>query len=191
MTAGKDTTVAARVHVDLRADVERAVVVNGDADLSVLVRRALRNEADRILGNGPAGANGLFAPGPGAARRNDPATAKAAAAAVAPRRGSQRHRALELIAAAGDDGMTADEVIRELERIAERGGYYGPAVNGVARRVTDLLQAGAIAAKRDESVDADGGHWHYGYPAVTRLTRHGAQATVYVATEKGHAWLRS
>lgn len=179
MTAQHDVTVAARVPLELRAELEQARDTAGDADLSVTIRRALRAEADRVLGRAPAGAAGLFAPAKGSARRHDRATSTQAALDVAPRTGSQRRRALAIIEGHGQHGATTDEVIAELEQRAAIEGKSPPAVNGVARRVTDLLQADAITPLTLDGAEA------------TRPTRHGSQAIVYVATEKGRAWLRS
>lgn len=197
--AVRDATIAARVPVDLREDLERLVERDkrrgSDATLTTVIRRLLRQGADAELA--PAVTYGLNAAdyhtlrlnhAPGRARAGDPGTSRAAARDVAPRAGSQRRRALELIAAAGHHGMTTDEVIAELEAQAIRDGRRPPAVNGVARRVTDLLQAGAITGAVDQ---LDGVDPVTGSSLVprTRPTRHGSRATVYIATAHGKTWL--
>lgn len=202
MTA-PDSTIAARVPLELRAELDELVAAGHYKDLGSLIRKAVRELADAHT-NGHAH-GGLFDPRPGAARRTDPSTSKAAALDVAPRAGSQRGRALAIIAGHGDRGATTDQVIAELEQRAGIEGYPPPAVNGVARRVTDLLQAQAIEpliarlggngweatttdyrirrpAERNEGSVGNG-------PEVTRPTRHGARAIVYVATAKGRRWL--
>lgn len=187
MTGVRDVSIAARVPLELRADLERLAARDGAtdpaADLSRVIRRLLRAGADVELATGKRitpgnGAAGLFAPQPGKARRRDPATSKAAASRVAPRVGSQRREALELVAAAGERGATADEVIAELER---RHPDRRIAVNGIARRVADLKEAGAIDTVL---IAADG-------RVRSRLTRNGAAAEVYVATPLGRAWLEA
>lgn len=178
MTPLRDTTVAARVPLDLRTDLEAVVQRDREPDLTAVLRKALRRYADERLGRAPAGAGGLFAPAQGAARRRDRSTSTQAALDVAPRTGSQRRRALEVIAAMGINGATADEVIRALEQTGQR-----IAVNGVARRVTDLLQAGAIEPAPFIHDDGTPG-------VIARRTRNGSHATVYVITAKGTAWLQ-
>lgn len=184
MTATQDSTVAARIPIDLRADLERLAelkpleVVNGKPTMTPHLRRAIREYVDRELGNGPAGGAGLFAPANGAVRRHDGATSKRAASQVAPRTGTQRRLALEAIAAAGKRGMTTDEVVVALDGLA--------APNSTPRRVTDLLESGAIEPVPHPVAE----HAAAGIP-FTRLTRYGSQATVWVATEKGRAWLKA
>lgn len=211
----EDATVAARVPTSLRQDLEAVRDLVGDPDLSVTMRRLLRAGADVELKRGgridlerlqadlattPAG--GLFGPRPGARRKRGRATSEQAAADVAPRSGSQRRRALEVLAHRAAHGATADEVIAELERQAVARGVRPPAVNGVARRVTDLLQAGAIEPVRFDRVDrvvgpgfdrpvAPGELVIPGYAELTRRTRNGAQATVYAITAKGLEWLNA
>lgn len=192
------STIAARVPDDLRDDVRGLVGTNGYEDLSQVVRKALRELVHRERTGAPL-AGGLFDPGQGAARRHDRATSKAAALDVAPRVGSQRRRALEVITLARRAGATTDEVILELERQARASGTRPPAVNGVARRVTDLLEAGAIEElrrppKEDERLrevwtETATGRDPDEPVTVTRKTRHGSQATVWVSTAKGRAWL--
>lgn len=168
---------AARLPRDLRDDLE-ALAKSRDVDLSTVLKMAAREYVDREL-HGKPGNGALFRPSPGAARGSDPGTSKRAAALVAPRTGSQRRRALWLIADAGQRGMTADEVIERLELEARHAGHPPPAVNGVAKRVSELAHAGAIV---DDGDVIDGPR--------TRKTRHGSAALVYVATDLGRAWLR-
>jgi hypothetical protein len=175
MTATRDSSIAARIPLDLRADLEALAGTEAGHDLSAVIRRLLREGADQRLGRTPTGAAGLLA-GPGRSRRRDPATAKAAASRVAPRAGTQRRRALEAIIRAGAHGATADEVIASMQS-----GGRDVAVNGIARRVADLKEAGAISTIANP-ITADG-------DPITRPTRHGAEAEVYVATELGRAWL--
>lgn len=49
MNATRDSTVAARIPHDLRTDLER-LALNNEVELSVVVRLALREHADRELG---------------------------------------------------------------------------------------------------------------------------------------------
>lgn len=207
MTPAKDVTMAARVPLDLREEAEQVVANvrergtnhlrrDPEFDLSSVIRLAVRRFVDVELHGMPEDlANGhLFGPRTGAHRRRDRATSTAAARDVAPRSGSQRRRALEVIVAAGARGMTTDEVINYLEANRERGSRP-PAVNGVARRVTDLYQAGAIEPAMMTVDDVDAGvnlQIDRAGELVprTRTTRHGSQATVYIATAKGRAWLQ-
>jgi Arc/MetJ-type ribon-helix-helix transcriptional regulator len=176
MTA-PDSTIAARVPLEHRAELNALVEAGHYKDLGALIRTATNELAARHrAGNG----NPLIGDHAGAARRSDPSTSKAAARDVAPRSGSQRRRALEVIRDAGAHGATTDEVIEVLD-LSRPPGAPRPAVNGVARRVTDLLQAGAI-----ETVPLVG----TSTPA-TRKTRHGSDALVYVVTAKGRAWLEA
>lgn len=204
MTPLRDRTIAARVPLDLREDLE-TIASRGGVDLTTVIRGALRGYADASLGRDTDAAagyraildlaaasipgRGLFGAAQGAARRRDRSTSTQAAIDVAPRTGSQRRRALAIIAAAGDKGATADEVIEVLQAAARGAGVRGPAVNGVARRVTDLLQAGAIAPvliEETRSSLADG----TARQELTRPTRNGSAATVYRITSKGRAWLQ-
>lgn len=178
----RDATIAARVPVDLRDNLLDLARRRG-VDLSTIVRAACRHYADTHANGGtgwapqahvPLRANPLLVAAPGAARRNDPATSKAAALDVAPRAGTRRARALRAIADAGWRGATTDEVVAALERQAGR----RLAVNGIARRVTDLVQAGAIVA----AVDSAGNE-------AVRPTRNGKNALVWVITDHGRAWL--
>lgn len=189
MTAAvRDATIAARVPLDLRQDLE-LLAARRDTDLTHVIRWAVRELVDRELHGMPDSlARRLFGPRQGTTRRHDHATSNAAARDVAPRTGSQRRRALAHIVAAGEHGATTDEVIAVLERTASVLSRRPPAVNGVARRVTDLLEAGAIEEARCNGTchheRCDGSH------VLTRKTRHGSDAIVWVATDKGRSWLQ-
>lgn len=179
--AVRDATVAARVPLDLRADLEaiaeRDQARDPDATLTTVMRRLLRRGADHELGRSPNG-NGLFDPAPGQHRPGGPATSRRAAEQVAPRTGSHRHLALTYIAAR-DQGATADEVIAYFER---QGIHI--AGNGPARRVSELVKAGAIAPAIETDPETGGAR------IAIRPTRHGLHATVYEATALGRAWLK-
>lgn len=170
-----DTTIAARVPLDLREDLEADVAArrargelrpNGEPiDLSTVVRLALRAWVDHLAsdftGVGFRRQSGLLdANGRGGSHhRGAGQTEVRAALKQAGRAGGQRRRALECFEAAGERGLTADEVAVKL----------APApLHSLARRVTDLLQGGLIepVAKHPDGI------W-------TRLTRAGAQANVY------------
>jgi hypothetical protein len=211
MSPPRDVTMAARVPLDLRAEAEELVtkVRNAGApgigrdpefDLSHVIRLGVRRLVDEELHARPRPGR-LFNPREGSSRRHDRPTSKAAALDVAPRAGSQRRRALEVIVGRGDRGATTDEVIEVLEA------SHRVAVNGVARRVTDLLQAGAIepllavlgssgwqahtADHRIARPPRAGEGTVPGGAEVTRVTRHGSRAIVYVATAKGRQWLEA
>ncbi len=177
----RDANLDVRVPIDLRTDLE-ALAVRQGRTLSDVVREACRTYADHNLAGTAglfdradlAGPNPLTYNGPGSARTNDPATAKDAASMVAPRIGSQRHQALLLIEA---NPRTTDDVIAAMQLAASRHGRRGPAVNGVARRVTDLYQAGAI-----EPLTRDG-------IVQTRPTRNNRDAIVWAITPAGRRWL--
>lgn len=189
-----DPTIAARVPATLKAKV-LAAARGGNVDASVVIREAL----DAYLTPGARGpsrsaaiAAGILRGGQGAARRNATATERAAALAVAPRVGSQRFRALTCFAYAGAKGLTADEVVVKLAPAPH---------NGVARRVTDLLQGGLItertadtAAERAELGAHDDrlvdDHSRDATPVV-RTTRAGAHAQVYIITPAGHRALEA
>lgn len=191
MNATRDATVAARIPLDLRNDLEE-LARRGGVDLSVIIRGALRGYADAALGHhteAAAGHRALFAAGllrggQGAARRAAGPTERAAALGVAPRVGTARRRALELLEGAGAHGLTADEVQAGLERRAHYTGERAPAVNGTARRVTDLVQGGLARPHLIEVTSASLADGTAG-EVRTRPTRHGAQATVYVITAAG------
>lgn len=184
-SAARDATIAARVPVDLKTDLEallaRDRARDPDATMTTVLRRLLRRAADDELVGRPTAGERLFAGGRGAARGGASPTAKAAASRVAPRIGSQRRLCLEVFGAAGIHGATTDEVIHKLEVIFARTRSRPPAVNGIARRVTDLLQAGAIAAVPDPFTGLE--------PPMTRTTRHGVDAQVYAITSVGRRWL--
>lgn len=172
---GRDASVAARVPTDLREELE-AIAARENVELSIVVRRALRRYADEEAGRVPRRPS-LLDGGTGARRRNATATEAAAALKTAPRVGTARFRALADFELAGHRGRTADEVCHALE----------PApVNGTARRVTDLLQGGLIRPLEDfpDGVPIEGGR--RGAELVTRPTRNGALAQVYVITPAGH-----
>lgn len=159
-------TIAARVPAGLKARLRDAASARG-VDASVVIREAV----EAYLA--PADPTGVLRGGQGAARRDARPTARAAALAVAPRVGSQRYRALTKFMGAGDDGLTTDEVCVAIPELP---------VNGLARRVTDLLQAGFIRPAAYVGTSSP----------VTRTTRAGAQAQVWVITDKGAAaWRES
>lgn len=90
-----------------------------------------------------------------------------------PSRTSQAYRALEFIVdIRGARGATADDVARWFERTRGRA-----QINGIARRLADLDEAGAI---QPLVLNGD---------PVTRPTRTGRAARVYVATTLGRAWI--
>ena len=200
----RDTTIAARVPLDLRADLERVVelVAKGDPEftLTKAIRIACREWTDRHLSAAGETSGRLdlmqsFAERAGEqaditplelqarVQTNGTATSRKAYSDSAPRHGSQRRTALELIAGQPRRGLTTDEVIARMEASGLR-----VAVNGIARRVTDLKQAGAITP----AMTAPGGDIIIpgGTEPVTRLTRNGSHAEVYVVTDKGREWLQ-
>lgn len=206
----QDSTVAARVPLDLRADLDRLVerlrtagvhYPDGrEVDRSFVIRQALRawcvsslTPAGELDVAGNATLHNLddadlarLELGRGAARASDPSTAREAAAAMGPpRAGSARYRALEVFEAAHEVGRTADEIVVALAPAPH---------NGTARRVTDLLQGGFIEERLEVELDrrhavlGAGGHRLNGR-AVERRTRAGAWARVYRITTKGKAAL--
>lgn len=98
------------------------------------------------------------APRPGQVGANNPHTSVAAARSVAPRTGTQRWRALQVLATA-PNGLTAFEAADEL-------GHPRPHVIG-----TRLIEL-----REDRLVERNG---------ATRPTDTGHQAEVYVITERG------
>lgn len=97
----------------------------------------------------------------GASHRNDPVTSRDAARANFPRSGSQRHRVLVALAAAGARGLTAEEAARATGMRSCASG------NSAAKRLSELKQAG------------------YAAPAeTTRCTENGCQAQVFIATAR-------
>ena len=102
----------------------------------------------------------IFEAAPGAARRNDPDTSKAAAEAVAPRSGTQRRRVLDALVRFHRQGMTDAELATFL-----------------------AMHPGSAAKRRGELADVglveDCGE--------RRLTPHGCNAIVWKPTAEGHA----
>lgn len=178
-------TIFARVPALLRAQVE-AATRPGETQ-SDTVRRLVAEglDAERRAHETMAG--------PGTHRRNDKPTARRAAWEVTPRAGTQRAKALGHFRTAGARGLTPDEVCALMPE---------GAINGIARRVTDLLQGGLIepatwhepepgrpyisagvwrnrgTGPYEEPIDGPGSQ-------ITRPTRHGAKAGVYVITATG------
>lgn len=185
--AVKDVTIAARVAPDLRADLEAVAAKLGDKDLSIVIRRACAEYADKVLERGDAGPGGLLDPVEVAARNglaagplglatlngsprahvNGPATSKEAAAAAWPRANTQRRRAVELLLATDPRGMTGDELDAEL------GGYNG------RRRLSELKAGGWVEPLRVRVATRDVGTE---FAPLRRKTRNGAYAEVYVLT---------
>jgi hypothetical protein len=92
---------------------------------------------------------------------DDPNTSIAAALFNYPRVGTQRWRVLWEIVAAGSDGRTSDELVVKLSMYSAQ------------RRLHDLKRGGWVTGT-----------------GRTRATRRGAQAEVYVASEKLLAYLQ-
>lgn len=176
MTGTLDPTVAARIPAERRAELLELAHADG-VPASALINRALAEYLERRR----TGAD-LFAPRQGTTRRHDRETSRRAAADTAPRTGTGRRRALEVIVDAGDYGATTDEVLAALEVNASLDGERSPAANGVARRVSDLLEVGAIEEARIVNGAGTG--------PLTRATRHGSDAIVWRVTVKGRQWLR-
>lgn len=179
-----DTTIAARIPLDLRQELEDEVSRRRAAgelrpggepiDLSTVVRQALREHAEAAAGRPPGGVHvvgrqaGLLDNGrPGAQHRDAGNTERAAALKVAARAGTQRRLALEAFEAAGERGLTADEVAVKL---APR------PLHSLARRVTDLLQGDLIEPRAGDTEPG---------PLLTRTTRAGSAAQVYRITGAG------
>lgn len=97
----------------------------------------------------------------GASHRTDPHTSRDAARANFPRSGSQRHRVLLAVVAAGGRGLTAEEAAHAT---GMRSGVSG---NSAAKRLSELKQHGYVAAT-----------------GATRPTQNQCQAHVFVATAK-------
>lgn len=199
MSAG-ESTVAARVPAEFRAEIERRVEElraagvhypdGREVDLSYVLRVGLRHyldgdgstvirlDAGRFFGEASAIQGdrlGNLNREP-ASHAGDPGTSRAAARNAWPRANSDRHRALDLLFAAGARGMTGDELDIEL------GGYNG------RRRLSDLKAAGYVHVKRERSklAQATGG-------AITnaqRKTRTGAWADVYVLSAEAEVRVR-
>lgn len=197
-TAALYPTVAARVPPERK----QALYAFADEDgvpASELLNTALaeyleRRRNGRDVARMEAEEN-LRRPREGTTRRHDRGTTKRAAEYAAPRTGTGRRRALVIIASR-PNGATTDEVLEALERRAAGRGERPPAQNSVARRVTDLLEAGAIEEATEvyapESF-SDGRTIARASDlprrTVTRPTRHGAAATVWTVTAKGREWV--
>lgn len=194
MTPLRDVTIAARVPLDLRTDLEavrdRLKSTDPAIDLSRVIRRACTEFVDRELARGPgSGPGGLLSPAEanieGGARRlgralgrldtepathvHDPATSKAAARAAWPKAGRRRRKVLDALLAAGNEGRTADELDQELDL---------PNYDA-ARALNEVKRAGWAEAKR-ELRDTPGGEVRR--EPVRRRTRRGNMADVYVLT---------
>lgn len=105
---------------------------------------------------------------PGAVAHDAPATSAAAAAMV--RAGTQALRLLRLVAAAGPAGLTGDEA----EPAMSEGRQSPMSPNQVCSRMGDLRNKHLV----DTFVGVDG-------EEITRPTRRGAPALVYIATRAG------
>ncbi len=186
-TTGREAQIACRIAQDLHDDLEAVRDAHRDLDLSTTIRRLLRAGADRELGRTapPAASVGLFGPRArrGASHRRDRPTSRHAAVDNAPRAGTQRHRLLAYIAGAGDRGLTYDEA----NALDERAGIRVAGV-GLARRASELLEAGAIA----EAYTAPGQLQPIpgGTDLLTRKTRNGSEAAAYIITDRGRRWLQ-
>ena len=141
----------------LRAVLAKRILVEHDADK---VRGALEAFTHAPVMNGrvpvdpSANEMGKFA-------RRSPESRKAALANF-PRSGTQRMAILERIAAAGQRGMTREEVGRALRMSGDT----------VRPRMLELVEGGWLTAARDENGD------------MTRATLGGNDAAVLVATER-------
>lgn len=182
MGTTQDTTIASRVPLELRRRLEDLVATGrfvnprtGAPDLSTVIVTLLERGVDREEGRAELERR------PGTAHRNGRPTERRAAEST-PARGTQRFLALDYFAHRGEEGATTDEVVAALEERARVAGERIPAPNSTPRRVTDLLEAGAIEAK----VYADS---ESGEEPVTRRTRHGRDAQVWTITTKGREWL--
>lgn len=181
-------TISARVSARLRDQVTAATRPNENQSDTVRRLVSLGLDAERQ-------AHEAMAAG-GVARNNDPPTARRAAWESTPRAGSQRAIALQHFQNAGAKGLTADDVCALMPQAA---------VNGLARRVTDLLQGGLIepaiyvqgaehgrtyilaglwgarGALKTEGPSLD----DVSSSTATRLTRHKSRANIYVITQAG------
>lgn len=183
---GKDATIAARVPVELRRELEAkrdelaaAGVHYPDgrpADLSYVIRVGLRHYLDEPPGPLAAERADLGRlDGRPAAHVDDPDTSRQAAYDTWPRANSQRLRALELLQQAGARGMTGDQLDVAL------GGYNG------RRRLSELKAGGWVQERRHYKGGPlvpdreQTGPRPYGDP-IDRKTRSGAWARVYVLT---------
>lgn len=94
----------------------------------------------------------------GGSRRTDPATSANAALKNLPRSGSQRDRALVMVAVSGDRGCTRDELQRRT----------GIDLQSLSPRISELKSGGWIEAA-----------------PTTRPSDEGADMEVYILTQKG------
>jgi hypothetical protein len=187
--------MAARVPADLKAQVGAAVAAGDWQDLSTVMRVGTsialalgHDQAVAALSRLERGEDLLN--GSGSAHRIAGATERLAADRATRNATQSRLEVLELYRLAGSNGLTADEVVREL------GHKWAP--NGLPRRVTDLLQVGAIEQKTEplapEEYTAPGeigirSAVELDRRPVHRLTRNGSPANVYVITDLGRAAL--
>lgn len=183
MNATYGVPMAARVPEDLKAAAVAAVHAGQWEDLSTILRLGAgialklgRREASAALARLENGGT-LLDPGGTSTHRLGHATERVAADRAGRGAGQSRKEVLELAAAAGSHGITADEVVIALG--------HRWAVNGLPRRVTDLVQADALEPKTVIEEDPPG----VVLRLVHRLTRTGSPANVYVITELGRAAL--
>lgn len=169
MSSGRDASVAARVPQDLRDDLETLAEREGLADLSPLIRRYLREGADRDLGRGDAPATGLLASLDTRPRAHTggPATERDAARFAWPTANNAKRELLEHLRRLGGAGVTSSEAV-------ELVGYSGQ------RRLNDLKHGGWVEVLHDRD----------GQP-VRRKTPRGAWADVYVLTPAAHRALEA
>lgn len=173
MSPLRDVTIAARVPLSLRTDLEalrdefagrgELRADGGPLDLSVVIRRACAEYVDRNLRNARPGTLESLAGRP-RSHRGGPITEQEAAEGAWPRANTQRRRALELVRDAGNEGRTGDE----LDELLAAGVYNG------RRRLSELKAAGWVEVRRHLTVD--------GYVPIRRKTRAGHAAEVYVLT---------
>lgn len=180
----RDVTIAARVPLALRTDLEAVLVelrrqgrhkVDGsELDLSAVLRIAAGELRDRVLGDVGTlteSAEGIAArrlgrlDGKPPTHRHGPETERMASNAAWPRANSQRRAVLALLEAAGNDGLTGDELDAELERLGTGGTYDG------RRRLSELKAGGWAEPARDVN-----------RAPIRRRTRRGQWADVYVVT---------
>lgn len=170
-TTTQHVTVSAKIRPDQRAQLDAIAKSAGHGQISHLIRAAIEDFLSSE--NGQESLEGT-----GTARRLAKEAERMAALKVAPRVGSQRHAALTIFIERGAVGATADEVYRTLQA---RG--FACKENGMARRVTDLLQGGMIrlqdvtSERTGDRRELDG--------TITRATPTGSRATVYVVTGAG------
>lgn len=184
MTPLRETTIAARVPLGLRTDLEALLVERqaagdhrpdgGELDLSTLIRRACAAYVDVNLGASRQGPSGTLELGSLNGRprshRGGPATERQAAEGAWPNANTQRRRALEFVRNAAEHGLTGDE----LDVLLDAGIYSG------RRRLSELKLAGWVEVKRGTHTDIVTGTVRL-YP-VHRNTRAGNPAEVYVLT---------